>query len=224
MRSSCPFPLPMLNCFLQSNFKITHSAGLPPLLLDYCTALGCISHHQEVFPDSCLEFSFLCFCSVVHSYVPLGHSKQYVSLFRTDILQNPPIALLLKTSLDSISYLPHPQHCTVTYLIIFFSSCSARKVMIPLCSSSYDGRCSTGTRTQVSSSLALSQSHFLSWSGDRHVFCHIYVVRTKVLQQLSLLLHLLLLLVYMFTCVAQTEVQHRLLQLIQLEWDTDFLF
>lgn len=46
MRSSCPFPLPMLNCFLQSNFKITHSAGLPPLLLeDYSTILGCISHH-----------------------------------------------------------------------------------------------------------------------------------------------------------------------------------
>lgn len=46
MRSSCPFPLPMLNCFLQSNFKITHSAGLPPLLLeDYSTVLGCVSHH-----------------------------------------------------------------------------------------------------------------------------------------------------------------------------------
>lgn len=46
MRSSCPFPLPMLNCFLQSNFKITHSAGLSPLLLeDYSTVLGCVSHH-----------------------------------------------------------------------------------------------------------------------------------------------------------------------------------
>lgn len=82
MRSSCPFALPMLNCFLQSNFKITHSAGLPPLLLeDYSTVLGCVSHHWEVFPDSYLEFSFLCFCSIVHSRVPPGHSKQYVSLF-----------------------------------------------------------------------------------------------------------------------------------------------
>lgn len=208
MRSSCPFPLPMLNCFLQSNFKITHSAGLPPLLLeDYSTVLGCISHHQEVFPDSYLEFSFLSFCSIIHSYTPFDHSKQYTSLLQNrHPSKSTYYSIKKKKKISQVSQLspsPHTilQHDISDYLFPLFLH--------------KEGNYSSNFFP------VWLQSLFLLYSGDREV-SHIYVGARKSLWPISLLLHVVLLLEDIFVCVAQA--QHKLQQLLQLEWDEVFLF
>lgn len=222
MRSSCPFPLPMLNCFLQSNFKITHSAGLPPLLLeDYSTVLGCISHHQEVFPDTYLELSFLSFCSIIHSYTPFDHSKQYTSLLQN---RHPSKSTYYsikkkKKKISQVSQLSPPPHTILQHDIsdYLFSLLLHKEGTVPLHSSSVP--C-----TDENSSNFFPvwlQSLFLLYSGDREV-SHIYVGARKSLWPISLLLHVVLLLEDIFICVAQA--QHRLQKLLQLEWDKVFLF